>query len=164
MKELALMRHAHARPPTTGEADFARALSGRGEVDAAAVGRRVAPAWRGPDLVIASPARRALRTAQIVAAALAYPPADIRFDPRLYEGRVGDLAAVLQALEPEVDRVVLVAHNPAITGLAIWLLQEWMQEMPAGSCMQLALAIDEWRDLAPGCARLRALDQPLRAD
>ncbi|RFA25842.1 hypothetical protein CAI21_17950 [Alkalilimnicola ehrlichii] len=162
MKQVALMRHAEALPAGAGEYDYQRPLSEQGECDAALIGRRLARNFRFPDAVLASPARRTRRTAEIVAAQLAFPPADIQFEARAYEARISDLCALLQDLDDALERVVLVAHNPAISGVCTYLLQEWVADLPSGACAQLTLDIESWAEVQPGCGRLQNLDHPFR--
>ena len=164
MKQLTVLRHALAAPATPALRDYERPLSPRGEEDAALMGRRLAGAFRLPDLVLASPARRARRTAEIVAAALAYPPTDIRFESGVYEARVSDLFAVLQEVDDGCERVLLVAHNPAATELCTYLLQTWVAGLPAGGYARLELAIESWSELVSGCGRLLAMEHPPGSD
>ncbi|HEY6926103.1 MAG TPA: histidine phosphatase family protein, partial [Steroidobacteraceae bacterium] len=67
MKRLTLMRHGDAQWKDPEVADFVRPLNRRGSGESEAMGRRLSELTLLPDLIIASPARRAQQTAEIVA-------------------------------------------------------------------------------------------------
>src|SRR3546814_9831656 len=58
MRELILLRHAHAEPPATGQSDLDRPLSAEGNAEAEAAGRWLQEQRLAPDLVLCSPSRR----------------------------------------------------------------------------------------------------------
>ena len=73
MKLLSLVRHAKSSWKDPDLSDFDRPLNKRGERDAPRMGRRFASVEPPPDLLLASPARRAARTAQVIAEARVLP-------------------------------------------------------------------------------------------
>jgi phosphohistidine phosphatase SixA len=58
MRELILLRHAHAEPATPGQADLDRPLSPVGLAEAEAAGKWLKENNLLPDCVLCSPARR----------------------------------------------------------------------------------------------------------
>lgn len=120
MKTLYLVRHAQAEPPATARSDRERALDARGVDDAARAGARLAARGVRPARLIASPALRALTTAQLFADALGIARGRIVIDERLYASTVETLLAIVRALdhEPDVDSVMLFGHNPEFSDLA----------------------------------------------
>ena len=98
--------------------DKDRPLNDRGERDAPTMGARLAKREVKPDLILSSPAKRALRTAQIIAKKLDYKVADIVLDDRLYATGAEDLLQVIRALGSEPRSVMLFGHNPELTELA----------------------------------------------
>jgi phosphohistidine phosphatase SixA len=68
--------------------DKDRPLSDRGRRDVPKMGKRLAKRDVKPDLILSSPARRALTTAEIIAKKLDYKRKDIVADDRLYAGAV----------------------------------------------------------------------------
>jgi phosphohistidine phosphatase len=67
MRQLSLLRHAKAAPAEQALADIARPLAERGERDARRIGERLRQHQLPPNLILASPSARTLRTAQLVA-------------------------------------------------------------------------------------------------
>lgn len=103
-----LVRHAKAaRPP--GVADIDRPLAPRGESDARLLGAFLAVALPDPGRVITSPARRARRTADLVAAAAGWT-AGVVEDDCLYGEGVGALLQVLS--EAGGGPVAVFGHEP----------------------------------------------------
>ena len=66
MRELILLRHAHAEPATTGQSDLDRPLSPQGLAEAEAVARWLKEQGLVPDRVLCSPARRTRETLEAV--------------------------------------------------------------------------------------------------
>ena len=72
MKTLFLIRHAKSSWDDTALPDKDRPLNDRGRRDAPKMGERLAKRDVKPDLILSSPAVRALRTAEIIAKKLDY--------------------------------------------------------------------------------------------
>src|SRR5437899_2174425 len=118
MKTLFLIRHAKSSWDDTALPDKDRPLSDRGRRDAPKMGKRLAKRDVKPDLILSSPARRALTTAEIIAKKLDYKRKNIVVEDRLYSGAVHDLLNVVQKLGDKLERVMLFGHNPELTELA----------------------------------------------
>ncbi|MEK7793296.1 MAG: histidine phosphatase family protein, partial [Candidatus Hydrogenedentota bacterium] len=72
MKTLLVMRHAKSGPAQHGMEDHARPLNERGRQDAPQMGRFLAQQGLRPGVVISSTAKRARKTAELVAKALEF--------------------------------------------------------------------------------------------
>jgi len=118
VKTLFLVRHAKSSWDDAAIPDKERPLNGRGERDAPKMGRRLARRDVKADLVLSSPARRALATAQVIAKRIGYKPKKIVVDERLYPGAVDDLLDLIHSLDKKLNRVMIVGHNPALARLA----------------------------------------------
>ena len=86
MKTLFLIRHAKSSWDDTALPDKDRPLGDRGRRDAPKMGKRLVKRDVKPDLILSSPARRALTTAEIIAKKLDYKLKDIVVDDRLQRG------------------------------------------------------------------------------
>ena len=82
---LILVRHAKSSWKEPYTSDFDRPLNGRGKKDAPVMAERLAEAGAAPDIIVTSPARRARKTARIIARGLDYPRKNVREEPRIYE-------------------------------------------------------------------------------
>ena len=151
MRELILLRHAHAEPQSASGSDAERPLSLRGEAEADA-----AATWLKqhglPTRAVCSPSQRTRQTLARVLSADGY--VDTREDARIYEATPGDLIDVIAA-HRDVDRLLLVGHNPGFESLAALLATGQSGDhrgMPPGGIAVLALPREG--ELEPGCARL----------
>jgi phosphohistidine phosphatase len=118
MKTLFLVRHAKSSWNEPALPDKDRPLNDRGKRDAPKMGERLAKHDVKPDLILSSPARRALTTAQIIAKKLNYKLKDILVDDRLYAVEADDLLHVVRELGDTPKSVMLFGHNPELTELA----------------------------------------------
>lgn len=158
MRELILLRHAHAEVATTGQADLDRPLSPEGLAEAEAAGRWLKEQRLVPDCVLCSPARRARETLEAVLGAVGY--VDQRNEDAIYEASAGDLIALADA-NREVERLMLVGHNPGFERLVALLSSGQSGDyrgMPPAGIAVLTLPADA--ALEPGIARLGAFWWP----
>ena len=146
MLRLILLRHGAAEPAAIDGNDFDRPLTRAGRDEATAAGRRIAAAGPAPQLVLTSPAVRALATAELAAGAAAVDAARIRQDAALYPGAAATLKTAIERGAGGVQCLLVVGHNPALSDLASRL-------DPAGARVALAtgafhcldLALEDWR-------------------
>lgn len=156
--EVIVVRHAQAQGGLIGD-DFSRLLTQQGHTDAARAGQWLAGHGLQPARLISSPARRALQTAQALAAAL--DDAAIMADARIYEASMTTLLGIISA-NADASPLLVVGHNPGLEDLLATLLGE--RNLPAhglspGTCAWLQLP--QGADLRqPGSARLLRQWQP----
>jgi phosphohistidine phosphatase len=153
MKRLTLVRHAKSSWKNPALADSDRPLSGRGKQDAPRMGAFLASQGLVPDVILASPARRASKTAQLLAAAVPAAAERILLDPALYEASAEALLERVRALDETWQHVLLVGHNPGLTALANSLARAGLDNLPTCGILVVDLAIDTWRAADAGCGR-----------
>lgn len=158
MRELILLRHAHAESAVPGMDDLDRPLSVQGQAEAEAAGRWLQEHGYLPDRVLCSPARRTRETCEAVMASLGY--VECRQEPRIYDATPGRLVQVADE-NRELARVLMVGHNPGFEQLVALLSSGQSGDfrgMPAGGVAVLSLPADA--ALEPGIARLAAFWWP----
>lgn len=139
MRELILLRHAHAEPALPGQADAERPLSPTGIAEAEAAAAWLKAHGLTPDRVLCSPSRRTRQTLERVLEVLGV--VDVRYEPRIYDAVPGTLMTVLDE-HAEVDRVLMVGHNPGFEQTAALLHSGQSGDfrgMPPGGIAVLAL-------------------------
>ena len=159
MKTLILVRHAKSSRDDPSLPDRDRPLDDRGRLDAPKMGKRLARRGVKPELLLTSPALRALTTAQLVAEELGYKRKDIVVDDRLYAGSSDDLLDVIRALDKKLDCVMLVGHNPEFTDLANRLSSEII-DMPTGAVAEFDFETKAWSDVGAVDPAKALLDYP----
>lgn len=148
MKTLLLMRHAKSSWDDPGTADHDRPLNHRGKEDAPRMGRWLAEQGLDPDLIVTSTAKRARKTAKLVAETCGYQGELVKL-PELYHASPKVWTSVVQKLPETATRVLCVGHNPGLEELlAGWLAAD--VAMPTAAVAVLSLDIDAWRDAGLG--------------
>ena len=160
MKILILVRHAKSSWKDASLADRDRPLNKRGKRDAPEMGRRLAARGAAPDLIVSSPAARALATARIIAEAVGYPVDAIREDERLYLASPAELLEAIRDLDDGYDRVFLFGHNPGLTELVNELSEPAVDNVPTCGLVELRLAAERWADVSADTVRRVSFDTP----
>ena len=159
MKTLFLVRHAKASHDDSSLTDRERPLSERGIHDAPEMGKRLAKRHVRPDLMLSSPARRALTTARLVASQVGYDLEDIVVEDRLYAARVDELLSVIRKLDNKIERVMLFGHNPEFSQLAGHLSGEVIN-MPTCAVAEFGFDTPSWSDVGALKPARSTLDKP----
>lgn len=143
MKTLFLIRHAKSSWDDPALPDRDRPLDDRGKRDVAKMGKRLAKRGVKPDLIVSSPAMRALATAEAIAKALDCKRKDIVVNVRLYGGQADDLLDVIHGLGDKLEHVMLVGHNPELTELAHRLSSK-ITNMPTCAIAEFTFDAKSW--------------------
>jgi phosphohistidine phosphatase len=142
-RTLFLVRHAKSSWDDVALPDKERPLADRGKRDAPMMGKRLAKHQVKPDLILSSPARRALSTAEIFARELDYKAEDIVVDGRLYATEAETLLGVIAELSDELTCVMLFGHNPEFADLAHRLSND-VAPMPTCAVAQFTFESKSW--------------------
>lgn len=160
MKTLYLMRHAKSSWSFDDLSDQQRPLNDRGRDDAPLMGQALAKRNTKLDLLVSSPAVRALSTAALVAHELEYPAEKIEVAETIYEATVPDLLAVVRQLPDAADSVLLVGHNNTLTDFANLLSPSEIPEMPTAAIVCLKFSTDQWTQADRANAEYYFFDKP----
>jgi phosphohistidine phosphatase len=145
MKTLLILRHAKSSWAEPGLADIDRPLNKRGKRDAPRIGRLLRTEDLLPDLILSSPARRARKTAEAVAEESGYS-GEIETQPDFYPGDPEAYLQVLRGLSDELERVMVVAHNPGLEELVDALTGESVA-LPTAALAHITLPVERWSQL-----------------
>ncbi len=159
MKIVYLLRHGKASKDAGG-ADFDRPLAKSGLQDVKAIAKRFKKIAAVPEVIISSPAKRAMETATAFANAVNYKPKKIVAHQAIYENDHKALLKVLKGVEDKADSVMLVGHNPSLNDLAAHLLPEFNEDIPAGAVVGINLNIEHWGVLGKGDHVLILCERP----
>ena len=144
VKVLTLIRHAKSSWKDTSLSDVERPLKKRGKRDASLMGRRLAERDMFADVLISSPATRALRTAELIADELGYQRSEIVVGSMIYGARDDELLDVIAALSDDWDRVMIVGHNPDLTDLGNRLAPFQTANLPTCGVIELTYDVESW--------------------
>lgn len=120
--DVIFVRHGQANDHGPDGGDHGRRLTDKGREQSRAVGQLLSKMGLVPDLVLSSPRTRAYETAAGMMDA-----AEMEGGPVVQEWLNFDLRPMtvmeeLGALPEEIERVVLVGHEPTFSGMVAWLL------------------------------------------
>ncbi|MCZ6636289.1 MAG: histidine phosphatase family protein [bacterium] len=160
MKRLFLVRHAKSSWKHPGLTDFERPLNKRGKKDAPKMGKRIKKQDILPDLILSSPAKRAIRTARAIAGEIGYPEKKIQTDRAIYSGGSPAILSIVQSQAPEVNCLMLFGHNPDFTQLAESLSGHRVDNIPPCGIFCIDFDIQTWTDVAPGGGQFVFFDFP----
>lgn len=152
MRELILLRHAHAESAGAGQDDIDRPLSRQGLAEAEAAGAWLKAHNQLPDRIICSSARRARETLEQVLQVTGF--IEQRQEPRIYDATPGTLMQVADE-HIECSRLMLVGHNPGLEQLVALLTSGQSGDfrgMPAAGLV--VLHIPAQADFEPGIASM----------
>lgn len=154
MLSLSLVRHAKSSWNHPELSDFERPLNERGRRDAPAMAQRLKQLQQMPDLLLSSPALRAITTARVFARELGIPPESVQLSSRIYEAELDTLVDLVRGFDSGVQHALMFGHNPGFSDLARWLASGPLQDLPTCAIVTLELPIRTWADLCPGRGRL----------
>lgn len=161
MKKLYLIRHAKSSWKQEGISDFDRPLKGRGIRDAHSTAQWLLKQEEHPQLLISSPATRAMHTALIFAQELIYPFQDIRIEDSLYHGGMDDFQKVLSTVNDRLNSVYLFGHNPGLTNFVNHCIDHIIDNVPTTGVACLKFNAQKWSELGQE-AELVFFDYPKR--
>lgn len=154
MKTLLVLRHAKTQPDAPS-GDHARQLTERGHEDARSMAAYIQRLTGAPDAIVASDARRAMQTAEIVADGVGFD-GSVTIEPRIYAAGLTALLDVVRALPDDADRVILVGHNPGFEALAGALSRDGAAvRLPTSAFAHLEFDAPSWADVQLGTGNLR---------
>jgi phosphohistidine phosphatase len=147
MKTLILVRHAKSSWDDPSLDDRDRPLNGRGKKDAPAMGERLAKLGIEPELMVSSPAVRALTTAEIFAKALDFKRKKIMVDEQIYASSPAILLKRIHAIDDEVKCAMLFGHNPELSDLAHDFSPQ-IDDLPTCAVVELHFDVKTWLQIS----------------
>ncbi|MCB1755387.1 MAG: histidine phosphatase family protein [Gammaproteobacteria bacterium] len=160
MRYLTIVRHAKSGWDNPAQPDFERTLSTRGEHDARLMGERLAMQRFRPDLVVSSPARRAMQTASLICENIGIPVASVIMNDNIYEATLGALQQVVEALPDTGQHVMLFGHNPGFEALCNYVEAGSIATLTTCNVVQYRLDIDVWKAFDRDCGELISHQTP----
>lgn len=168
MKKLFIIRHAKSSWDDPDQDDFDRPLNKRGLKDAPRMGKRLKEKRVTPDIMLSSPAERALATCQAIAYALRFDQSKIKTDKRLYHAHEDRILEVIRGLKDsprDGEEVALIfGHNPGLTEFVNSLLNTTIENIPTCGIVAAELPVERWQDVTFGCGKMLFFDFPKRVD
>ncbi len=160
MKTLLVARHAKSSWSEANLSDFDRPLNKRGLRDAPRMGRFLRDQRIQPEYLVASPAKRAWTTAQLIAAEFDIADFNIHAEPNLYGAGVADTMHIVQSFADQWSTAMIFGHNPTTTSFVNWLTDADIDNVPTCGVANIALPTNSWARLGEVKAELVAFYVP----
>jgi len=171
MRRLLLLRHAKSSWNQGNLDDAARPLAPRGRRAAPLMGRLIRGRKLVPDLVLCSTAVRARQTLELVTAEwerMAGPGARSELRTSLYLASAAELLSAVKRLDDDIERAMIVGHNPGMASLASLLattgdteaLKVMAMKFPTAALAVIEFDVDSWKAVLPDAGRLQSFVRP----
>lgn len=161
MKKLYLIRHAKSSWKDISLDDFDRPLNKRGKLNAPMMGERLFQRGVNPDLILSSPAKRALKTAKIIAKHLQYQN-EIEFNEDIYEASEDTLHKIICNIDDGNDTVILIGHNPGFNCLAYEYV-DFDENIPTCGVVEINFNCKKWKEISVKNASFVSFDYPKKS-
>ena len=159
-KQLLLLRHAEAQTFAPGKTDHARELTSHGIEQAQQMSQQLSELNYFPEIIYASNAQRTTSTAEIFAQKLNYPAKNIIFDASIYETTTEVMLWLINKIPNQHQLALMIGHNPTITYLVEYLVQQSMGGMPTCGLALITFEVTEWGQVSAGTGVLNWIKHP----
>lgn len=153
-KHLFLCRHGEAAQSHSSDGDRDRELTSKGISSSNRMGSYLYSNQLIPKLIYTSPALRAHQTAAITAEAMKIDTAELVIEEELYSATTRMFFEFISKLNPDLDSVMCVGHNPTITYLAEYLTKESIGDIVPAGVVIIRFDISNWNEVSQGNGQL----------
>lgn len=167
MKTVYLIRHAKSSWEDESLSDFDRPLNERGKIDAPRMGKRLKEKNLTPDVLLSSPAKRALSTAKRIADAIGYPKEKIKTDQGLYHADEDEILNVIRSVGDKNDCLVIFGHNPGLTDFVNAMSNDrkrFIDNIPTCGVVAFRFEASSWKQIDFGKGEMLLFDFPKSKD
>lgn len=141
--------------------DEDRPLGLRGRLDVVKVGKHLAINENTPDVMISSPASRALYTALFIADEWGYPEAEIHLEKRLYHASAEQILTVISE-QKTADSIVIFGHNPGFTELVNFFSEDYLDNLSTCGVFAFTFEMESWSNIGKATPTLKMKIKPKR--
>ena len=149
MKKLIFLRHAKSswEEPVL---DRNRSLSSKGIKAIQKVALHWKELFNEAELIITSPANRALNTATIMAYTIGYDLQKIRINEELYTFNFKELITFIKKIDNTLSNIIIVGHNPAFSEVSQKLSTSSAPALRTSCWTQLTFQTTKWSSIGHG--------------
>lgn len=160
MKELLIVRHGKSSWDVEGIADIDRPLKERGILDGYKMAKHLLQRNTKPELLISSPANRAIHTATIFAREMGYPYEKITIHQGIYFAGVEQIFDLISSIRPEINVLMIFGHNPTFTDLANCFISQPIDNIPTTGIVHIQFETNNWSEIKTSKIRNWDFDYP----
>ena len=161
-RKLFIIRHGKSSWEHAGLDDIDRPLAERGIRNAGEMARRLVERGEIPQLILTSPASRALNTALIMQKVWGLGPESLQVHEPLYDAYLSEIKEVLATVPPEIRGVAIFGHNPSFTAYTNQFLKIPLDNLPTAGVGLITLDSDSWDGVGQSHVIETYVDYPKR--
>ncbi len=113
-----------------------------------------------PELIISSPAKRALDTAKKIAREVGYPLKKIVIEQKLYMAEQSDFIAVIEKVKKSVNSLMIFSHNFGLTLFANYISGSDIINIPTCGIVRIDFEIEKWKEITKAKGTLIFFEYP----
>ncbi len=161
-RKLFIIRHGKSSWDNHGLDDFDRPLAERGIRSATDMAHRLNDLGLVPELILSSPASRALNTALIMSRIWHLEASALQIHDPIYMAYVSEIEQVVAETPSEIRHLAIFGHNPAFTMYANIFLEEALDNLPTAGVVIVTLEANGWNGIGRSHVKGTYLDYPKR--
>ncbi|HUM50553.1 MAG TPA: histidine phosphatase family protein [Chitinophagales bacterium] len=146
MKYLTIIRHAKSSWSTPDLDDILRPLNERGLKSIKIIGNYLKKKNIQPDLIITSPATRAVQTAVGIGDLVNYKIDSLKINQEIYFGNTTDILAIIKNIDATVNDIFLFGHEPILSLLIYHFTKTSLEKFPTCAVYRIAFDIKSWKE------------------
>ena len=162
LRRLYIIRHGKSSWDHAGLEDIDRPLANRGIRNAGEMAERLQAENLVPQLILSSPASRALNTALIMSKSWGIGPASLQIHDPLYMAYTSDIEQVVAGAPAEITDLAIFGHNPSFTVYANSFLELPLDNLPTAGVVIVTLESDDWGGIGRKHVKETYVDYPKR--
>ena len=109
-----------------------------------------------PDLLISSPAKRAIATATFFAEAFDLNAEAVVREPKIYEAFPREIQRVISGLPNDAHTVMIFGHNPTFTEVANHFTEDFIDNVPTCGVVKITSTAETWDSFYEGNSKVIA--------
>lgn len=161
-RTLFIIRHGKSSWDVEGLDDIERPLAPRGTMNAETMASRLLEKAEVPELILSSPACRALNTALIMSRIWGLDPGALQIHDTLYMAYLTEIEEVVGGVPDHIKKLAIFGHNPSFTMYANQFLDNPLDNLPTAGVVIVTLESDSWKKINRSHVRKLYVDTPKR--
>jgi len=161
-RRLFIIRHGKSSWDHEGLEDIDRPLANRGIRNAGEMAERLLALKLLPELLLSSPASRALNTALIMSRSWGIEAENLQITDALYMAYLSEIDQVIGGIPAEIKNLAIFGHNPSFTAYANKFLELPLDNLPTAGVVIVTLESENWGKIGRKHVKETYVDYPKR--
>lgn len=147
-KKLLIVRHAKSSWDYDDIADIDRPLKSKGILKAYQISHKLKHENLVPDLIISSPANRALHTAIIFMRVLEVSLQQLFVSQLLYDASTSQIVELVRHTSDDISSLMIFGHNPDFTSIVNHFAKNPIGNLPTSGAVTFVFETKNWKNVS----------------